>query len=92
MKTIEVTVTAHDMRSTFGNIVDYVVTEAASLIEGWTYYDVISYNQDIFGYRTWEIVLEREDGDKIANVYIQYFGHDEMPDDEIIAKAIIVHS
>lgn len=96
-KTIEFKVTAHDLRSTFGNIIDYVVTEAASLVEGWTAYEAIGYNRDIFGYRTWEITLEnREDEDNpatIADVYIQYHGIlDETPDNEVVAEvSITVH-
>lgn len=91
-KTIEMKVTAHDLRSTFGNIVDYVIVEAASLLPGWTHYDVISYNRDTFGCRTWEIDLEdREDEDNpvaIANVHIQYYGMtDDTPDDEVVADA-----
>ena len=94
-KTIEMQVTAHDLRSTFGDIVDYVVTELSERVKGWTEYEAIGYNRDIFGYRTWEIELEnREDEDNpitIANVHIQYYGMtDDTPDDEVVADATIV--
>ena len=93
-KTLEMKVTAHDLRSTFGNIVDYVVEELYERIKGWTEYDTIGHNRDIFGYRTWEIALEnREDEDNpvtIANVYIQYYGmHDETPDEEVVAEVSV---
>ena len=93
-KTIELKVTAHDLRSIFGNIVDYVITEVAGILPGWTHYDVISYNRDAWGCQTWEIDLEdREDEDNpvtIANVHIKFGGmDDDTQDDEVVADATI---
>ena len=93
-KTIELKVTARDLRTTFEDVVDYVIVEAAGLVEGWTEYEAIGYNRDIFGYRTWEIELEnREDEDNpitIANIHIQYYGmDDDTEDDEVVADVSI---
>ena len=93
MKTIETKVTAHDLRSTFGNVVDYVLEEAASLVEGWTHYDVRSRNY-FGGVEVWEIDLEHRElvggTECVADVYIQFFGMtDETPDEEVVAEVII---
>ncbi|OOE05015.1 hypothetical protein BO219_06415 [Anoxybacillus kestanbolensis] len=94
MKTIEMQVTAHDLRSTFGDVVDYVVTEAASLVEGWTHYDVIAHDRNIGGVEVWELDLEHRElageTECVADVYIRFYGmSDDTPDDAIVADAII---
>ena len=92
-KTIKMQVTAHDLRSTFGNIVDYVVVEAASLVEGWTHYDVRSRNY-FGGVEVWEIDLEHRElageTECIADVYIRFYGmDDDTEDDEVVADVSI---
>lgn len=92
-KTIEMQVTAHDLRSTFGDVVDYVVTETASLVEGWTHYDVIAHG-NINGVEVWELELERRklagETECVADVYIQFYGmDDDTEDDVVVADATI---
>lgn len=93
-KTIEMKVTAHDLRSTFGNVVDYVITEAANVVEGWTHYDVRSHNRNIGGVEVWEIDLQNQelvgDAECVADVYIQFYGmDDDTEDDVVVADATI---
>ncbi|OAO82607.1 hypothetical protein [Anoxybacillus flavithermus] len=93
-KTIEMKVTAHDLRSTFGDVVDYVVTETASLVEGWTHYDVIAHYRNIDGVEVWELDLEHRElageTECVADVYIQFYGmDDDTPDNAIVADATI---
>ena len=94
MKTIEVKVKAGDIRYTFGNIVDYVMVEAASAVEGWTHYDVRSHNRNIGGVEVWEIDLQNQelvgDAECVADVYIQFYGmDDDTEDDVVVADATI---
>ena len=94
MRTVEMQVTAHDLRSTFGDVVDYVVTEAASLVEGWTHYDVIAHDRNIGGVEVWELDLEHRElageTEYIADVYIQFYGmDDDTEDDVVVADATI---
>lgn len=93
MKTLEMKVTAHDLRSTFGNVVDYVLEEATSLVAGWTHDDVRSHNY-IGGVEVWEIDLKNRDEDEeveiIADVYIQFYGMDnDTPDEKVVAEVSI---
>jgi hypothetical protein len=91
---MEIKVKAGDIRYTFGNIVDYVMVEAASAVEGWTHYDVRSHNRNIGGVEVWEIDLQNQelvgDTECVADVYIRFYGMDDnTPDDAVVAGANI---
>ena len=83
---MKIKVTAGDLRSTFGNVVDYVMTELSSMVEGWETYDIVSRNY-VNGVVFWEFHLQRGVG-IVATVFIKEYQFDDDTDDEaIVAEA-----
>lgn len=85
---MEMKVTAGDLRSTFGNVVDYVMTELSSMVEGWEIYDTVSRNY-VNGVVFWEFHLQNGDN-VIATVFIKEYPFDDDTDDEAIIAEVEV--